>query len=238
MNLPKLSTPVYKTKLISTNKEVSYRPFLVKEEKILLTALQSEDIDIIIDNLLKIISNCVLSEENIKELPYFDVLYLFIQIRSKSLGEEIDIKVKDSDEKKTFVEKMNLEEIKVIKQKQNTNIKLDKKVGIILKYPTAYDHMHFYFTQKDKSKISLEETMNIVVNSIDKIYDEENTYSSSDYSKDELKEFIESINPKQFEPISEFFNNIPKIVFEKDYVSPYTGKIINVKIDNILDFLV
>jgi len=238
MNLPKLVTPVYKTKLISSNKEISYRPFLVKEEKILLTAIQSEDTTTIIDNLLQVISNCILTEENINELPYFDVLYLFIQIRSKSLGEEIDIKVKDIEQGKSFIEKMNLEEVKVIKEKQNTNIKLDKKIGLILKYPSAYDHMHFYFNQKNKSKINMDNVMDVVVNCIDKIYDEENSYASNDYSKEELKDFIENINPKQLEIISEFFNKMPKIIFEKEYTSPFTGKSIHVEIDNLLDFLI
>jgi len=132
MKLPKIEVPVYKTKLILNNKEVTYRPFLVKEEKILLTAIQTDESENIIENLIGVVQNCMITDIDVSELPYFDFIDLFIKIRSKSLGEIVQIKVKDNEVKKSFDSEMNLDEVKVIKKKKIENkIQINNEIGVI-----------------------------------------------------------------------------------------------------------
>ena len=238
MKLPKIEVPVYKTKLILNNKEVTYRPFLVKEEKILLTAIQTDESENIIENLIGVVQNCMITDIDVSELPYFDFIDLFIKIRSKSLGEIVQIKVKDNEVKKSFDSEMNLDEVKVIKKKKIENkIQINNEIGVILKYPNIKTHLKFYFQTK-KTKLTGDNLINIIVSSIEQIFDKENVYEAKNCSEQELVDFIESIPTSDISKISEFFDNMPKVIYEKEHMSPYTQKNIKVVVENILDFLI
>jgi len=238
MKLPKIQTPIYKTKLISGEQEIMFRPFLVKEEKILLTSMQAQDKDIVIENYIQVLKNCILSE-NIKvdNLSSFDAIYLFIELRKKSMGEIINISVKDSEVSKFFDVEMDLNEIKIIKNKEiNNKIKLNEEVGIILKYPTIKEALSLSLDKTEQ--INSNTITTTLIKCIDKIFDSENVYDPNTHSKEELLEFIDQLSPSMLKLISEFFDNIPKIVFEKEYVSPFTGKNVKVRIENFMDFLI
>jgi hypothetical protein len=238
MKLPKIEVPVYKTKLILNNKEVTYRPFLVKEEKILLTAIQTDESENIIENLIGVVQNCMITDIDVSELPYFDFIDLFIKIRSKSLGEIVQIKVKDNEVKKSFDSEMNLDEVKVIKKKKIENkIQINNEIGVILKYPNIRTHLKFYFQTK-KTKLTGDNLINIIVSSIEQIFDKENVYEAKNCSEQELVDFIESVPTSDISKISEFFDNMPKVIYEKEHMSPYTQKNIKVVVENILDFLI
>lgn len=238
MQLPKIQTPVYKTKLISNNKQIILRPFLVKEEKILLTSMQTQDKEVIIENYIQILKNCILTENiDIENMASFDAVYIFIELRKKSMGEIINISVKDTETQKYFDVEMDLNEVKIIKNKKiNEKIQLTEQIGIILKYPTI----------RQALDLSLEKTENldpnkitdILINCIDKIYDAETVYNIKDCTKEEIIEFIDQMSTSMVSSVSEFFINIPKVIFEKEYVSPFTGKMVKVRIENFMDFLI
>lgn len=238
MKLPTIQTPVYKTKLISNNKEILFRPFLVKEEKILLISSQSEDKELIIQNYIQILKNCILTENiDIEYLPSFDAINIFIELRKKSIGEIINISIKDPETEKYFDVEMDLNEIKIIKNKKiNNKIQLNEQIGVILKYPTIKEALHLSLEKIEN--ISPNTITDILINCMDKIYDAEKIYEIKDYSKEEILEFIEQMSATMINDISQFFINIPKIIFEKQYVSPYTQKNVKIKVENFIDFLI
>lgn len=238
MQLPKIQTPVYKTKLISNNKQIILRPFLVKEEKILLTSMQTQDKEVIIENYIQILKNCILTENiDIENMASFDAVYIFIELRKKSMGEIINISVKDTETQKYFDVEMDLNEVKIIKNKKiNEKIQLTEQIGIILKYPTIRQALDLSLQKTenlDPNKIT-----DILINCIDKIYDTEKVYNIQDYTKEEIIQFIDQMSTSMVSSVSEFFINIPKVIFEKEYVSPFTGKMVKVRIENFMDFLI
>jgi len=151
MKLPKIQTPIYKIKLISNEQEIIFRPFLVKEEKILLMAMQTDDKDVIIQNYIQVLKNCILTENiQVDSIPSFDAINLFIELRKKSMGEIVNISVKDPETKKYFDVEMNLNEIKILnKNKINNKIQLDENIGIILKYPTIKEALNLSLEKSD-----------------------------------------------------------------------------------------
>jgi hypothetical protein len=231
--LPTIATPTYETKLISSNKKVSFRPFLVKEEKILLIAMESEDqvqIAKAIHNLLK---NCILSEEiDVNNLASFDAEYLFLKIREKSLGEIINVNVTCPETNKKFDTEIDLSKIKVEKNtKHNNDIKVTEDVGMIMKYPT------FSISQQVAAeKSSTERVFKIIINCIEKIYDKDSTYDPNNFSHKELMDFIESFPQSAFEKINKFYESFPKIVYEDEVVSPFTSEKVKVRLENFMDF--
>lgn len=237
MQLPKIQTPIYTTNLISNDKEITFRPLLVKEEKILLTALQEENNKITVDNFIQVLKNCILTENiDVENMASFDAIYLFIKIREKSMGEIINISVRDNEAKKQFDAEMNLNNIKITKNKKiETKFDLSEDIGIILKYPNIKDVFNTAYTQ-DTVKTS--DIIQILVNCIDKIYDKNDVYEAKNYSKEELNEFIENLSPEMLKKITVFFNNIPKIIYQDEVESPYTKKKIKIVVENFIDFLI
>jgi hypothetical protein len=238
MKLPTIQTPVYKTKLISNNKQILLRPFLVKEEKILLTSMQTQDKETIIENYIQILKNCILTENiDIDNMPSFDAVYIFIELRKKSMGEIINISIKDTENGKYFDVEMDLNEVKIVKNKKiNEKIQLTEQIGIILKYPTIRQALDLSLEKTqdfDPNKIT-----DILINCIDKIYDTETVYNIQDYTKEEIVQFIDQMSPSMVASVSDFFANIPKVIFEKEYISPFTGKNVKVRIENFMDFLI
>lgn len=234
MPLPKIETPTYDLNLISNNKKIKYRPFLVKEEKILLMALESDDKKQIVNAIHEILQNCVLTENiKVENIPSFDVEYLFLKIREKSLGEGIDVRVTCPETNKLFDVKLDLSTLKIDKSKKIENtIKINEKVGMIMKYPT-FSLMQNLIEEKN----IVDRTFKIVINSIESVYDENSTYKIEDFTEKEVQEFIESLPQETFEKINIFYDSFPKLVFEELVTSPYTNKKVKVRLDEFMDFL-
>ena len=212
MALPKLNVPVYEAILPSTEKVIKYRPFLVKEEKLLFTAQESGG-DAVLPAVKQIIKNCVHGELDIDNMPLFDIEYLFLRLRAKSVGEEVTLGLKpwgcpqNNGELCEFTTEVsvNLEEIKCVKDKTHTSkIMLDDKIGIMMKYP-------------DISQINIKETendimgMKIIKNSINMIFTEEDTHERDSFTDKELDDFIDSLNTKQLDKIRNFFETMPTL---------------------------
>lgn len=233
MALPKLIVPNYELNLLSDDKAIEYRPFLVKEEKLLLMALESKNRKDITKCIYTILKNCILNKEiNVNELASFDIEYIFLKIREKSMGEVVTVVVQCPDTKKTFEVDLNLTEVKIEKSdKLNKNIQISEKMGLTLKYPTFEVMQEALDLNNNSDKIFY-----IITNGIDTIYDENTTYKTSDYTKQEIQEFLESLPQNVFTKISEFYDNFPKLVYEKFINSPFTGKQVKVRLDNFIDF--
>ena len=211
MALPKLNVPVYETILPSTEKVIKYRPFLVKEEKLLFTAQESGE-EAVLPAVKQIIKNCVQGELDVDNMPLFDIEYLFLRLRAKSVGEEITIGLKplgfpqNNGELCEFTTEVpiNLEEIKCVKDKTHTSkIMLDDKIGIMMKYP-------------DISQLILEGSenemgMRVIKKCIDMIFTEEETHERDSFTDKELDDFIDSLNTKQMDKIRNFFETMPTL---------------------------
>lgn len=207
--LPKIIAPKYTLILPSSKKKITYRPFVVKEEKILLTALQAEDQDQMILALKQIVSNCTEGQLDPDTTPLFDIEYLFVNIRAKSVGEILELQIKCQHCEHEMAHNINLAEVKVESPKKDaTKIQLTDMVGIVMKYPTldlieAVDDIN----EEDESDVQY----NAIAKCIDYIYDSDTAYYTKDQTKEEINDFIESLNKKQMESIREFFENIPKL---------------------------
>ena len=211
MALPKLNVPVYEAILPSTEKVIKYRPFLVKEEKLLLTAQESGE-DAVLPAVKQIIKNCVQGEVDVDNMPLFDIEYLFLRLRAKSVGEEVTLGLKpwgcpQNDGKLCNLSTevaINLEDVKVIKDEKHTSkIMLDDKIGIMMKYPDI--------SQVGIKGSDSEMGMKIMKNCIDMIFTKEETYEKDSFSGGELDEFIDSLNTKQMEKIRDFFHTMPTL---------------------------
>ena len=212
MALPKLNVPVYEAVLPSTEKVIKYRPFLVKEEKILLTALEADDSKALSGAVKQIVNNCVQGELDVDKSSTFDIEYLFLRLRAKSVGEKVTIGLKPYGcpknegklcENTTEVE-INLEEVKVNKGKASSSkIMLDDKIGIKMKYP---DINTINLTGASTADAA---GMNIIKDCVDMIYTEEETHERDSFTDEELDEFIDSLNSQQFKLIKDFFDNMP-----------------------------
>ena len=226
MSLPKLNVPVYETVLPSTEKVIKYRPFLVKEEKVLLTAMEDGKTETIMNAVKQVLKNCIQSKIDLDKLPTFDLEFLFLRLRAKSVGEEVTIGLKpwgcpqNNGElcDKTTEVKVNLEEVKVIKDEKHTSkIMLDDNVGIKMRYP-------------DISKINIdtgndmETGMKMIHQSIDMIFTSEETHERDTISETELDDFIDSLNTEQFGKIREFFDTMPQLKHTAKYTCSTCGE--------------
>lgn len=220
MMLPKLNTISYRLILPSNDKEIAYRPFTVEEEKILLTAQESTSPDDILNAMRQIITNCVQSDLDVMKLPTFDIEYFFMNIRAKSTGEEIELLVRHPTGLNTKGEPcehkekvtINVESIKVHKQgNHNNRFQLDDNVGVVMRYPTI-EALALNDVDDFNSFVK------IIANSIDMIYDNENTYNAEEASEEELIAFVMSMNQKQIAMIQEFFETMPVLKHEINYI--------------------
>ena len=211
MALPKLNVPVYEAVLPSTEKVIKYRPFLVKEEKILLTALEADDTKALSGAVKQIVNNCVQGELDVDKLPTFDIEYLFLRLRAKSVGEKVTVGLKPWGcpnnegklcENTTEIE-INLEEVKVDKKKApSPKIMLDDKIGIKMKYPNI-DTINLTGTTSEAAG------MDVIKGCVDMIFTEEDTHERDSFTDEELDEFIDSLNSQQFKLVKDFFDNMP-----------------------------
>ena len=212
MNLPIIQTPTYELKLISIEEPVEYRPFLVKEEKILLTAMEDNDPNEIIRAVKQILINCTITEVDVENLPTFDMEYLFLNIRSKSIGETSDIIITCTDCEENIPLTIELDDIHPTMDESHTpRIKLNDDLTIEMKYPTMENITEF------SQGTSSEQTFKMIEESIFAIYDSENVYYLEDFPKSERENFINSLTQDQFLSIADFFNTMPTLTKDIEY---------------------
>lgn len=215
MPLPKITAPTYELVLPSTDKKIKYRPFLVKEEKILILALETQDPKQITNAIKDVLKECIQTRGvKIEELPSFDIEYLFLNVRGKSVGEAIDLIVTCSDDGETQVPvKLFVDEIKVIKPEGHTQeIRLDGNIVIKMKYPSLEQFIEENFEfQGNRDTSAIERSFEIIASCIDTVFTEEEAWSAKDCTKKELMEFIEGMNSSQFKMIEKFFETMPKL---------------------------
>ncbi len=237
MPLPKISTPTYELELPSTGEAIQYRPFLVKEEKLLLLALESEDTKQITTAVKNVIKNCI-STKNIKveTLPTFDIEYLFLNIRAKSVSEEVEVNIICPDDEETTVSvTIPVDEINVIKSDQhNRTIKVDDNIMMQMKYPSLDQFIKNNFDLSGQN--SMEQSFELVTSCIDQIYTKEEVWNSSDLSKKELSDFLEQMNSSQFKQIEKFFETMPKLSHTIKVKNPKTGVESEVVLEGLSSF--
>ena len=223
MPLPKINTPTYELSLPSNGKKIKYRPFLVREEKILIMALETENQKQITDAVVEILDACIMTRGvKIQNLATFDIEYIFLNVRSKSVGETINVNIICPDDEKTSVEiPIDLESIKVKKDKSHTNIvKIDDNLSLKLKYPSMDQFIESNFESTDET---IKNTMKVITSSIDMIFSEEESWNASESTEKELEDFIEQLNSKQFQTIEKFFDTMPKLSHKVKVTNPKTN---------------
>ena len=236
MPLPKIATPSYELELPSTGKTISYRPFLVKEEKLLVIALESEDTKQITNAIKAVIKSCVLTKGiKVETLPTFDIEYLFLNIRGKSVGEDIDVNLICPDDNETEVSvSVNLDDIKVQKPEGHSNqIKLDNNLMMELKYPSLNEFIKNNFDPNDTSKNPMDQSFDLIGSCINKIYNQDEVWAAADCSKKEITDFLDSMNSSQFKEVEKFFETMPKLSHTLKVLNPKT----NVESDVVLEGL-
>lgn len=220
MALPKNSTPIYNLVVPSTNKKVKFRPFLVKEEKSLLLAQQSEDAEVMVNTLQEVIKGCIVDKVDVQSFAIFDLEYIFTQIRAKSVGEEVDLMFKCAhcdDENAKVKMTIDLTKIDIEKNPEHTNkIVLFDDVGIMLKYPTIN-----VIKKLDKLNTNdFDNIFDIVIECVDYIYDTSEIYYAKETPRKELEDFLNDLNSEQFSKIKQFFETMPKIKQDVKYTCP------------------
>tara|TARA_A100001515_G_scaffold50826_1_gene40070 strand:+ start:633 stop:1352 length:720 start_codon:yes stop_codon:yes gene_type:complete len=224
MPLPKVNTPTYELVLPSTNKKIKYRPFLVREEKILIMALETEDAKQITSSVVEILNACILTRGiKIEKLATFDIEYLFLNVRAKSVGESIDVNVTCPDDNKTTVEvKVDIDSIKIVKNKKHKDtIKLDDTLSLKMNYPSIEQFIENNFESSKESEVT--NTLDMIISCIDMIYNDEESWNAAETSKKDLEEFVEQLNTKQFRVIEGFFDTMPKLSHSIKVKNPKTN---------------
>ena len=237
MPLPKIAAPTYELELPSTGETIQYRPFLVKEEKLLVIALESEDTKQITTAIKTVIKNCILTKGiKVESLPTFDIEYLFLNIRGKSVGEELDVNIICPDDGRTEVSvTINLEDIEVQKNDEHEKkIKIDDSIMIEMKYPSLDQFIknNFDFNKKN----AMDQSFELIASCIGTIFTEEEAWSTADCSKKEITEFLESMNSSQFKGIEKFFETMPKLSHKIEVRNPKTKVESEVVLEGLASF--
>jgi hypothetical protein len=221
--LPKIDTPIYEVKLISTGKVVQFRPFLVKEQKLFLMNTENDDVESTIKVIRQVLKNCVLSDIDIDALPVFDLEYLFMHLRARSVSEVVNLKykcnntIKDDkggDKECGTVNELSFNVLEIqptINEKHTKKFQLTDKIGIVMKYPT------FEIMQKASGKEDSDIIMDLIYNSIEQVYDEDTVYHMKDSTRDEIIEFVDNLQQKDLENVRDFFDTMPKLQKKIDY---------------------
>jgi hypothetical protein len=243
--LPKIDVPIYELKLLSTGEKIKFRPFTVKEEKLFLMASESSDTKTIIDATKQVINNCVLSEINVDELPIFDIEQIFLQLRAKSIGEVVNLRYRcnnkifdqETKEEKSCNAVVEID-VKIddilpkTENKENKKIEITENMGVVLKYPNL--KVFENYDEEDETKTIME----TIVNCIDYVYDKENVYHAKDSTKEELIEFVESMQTKDLEKFKDFFDNVPKIQKNINFKCPKCNYTEEVLVEGLESFFV
>ena len=235
MALPKLTTPTYELEIPSTDAKIKYRPFLVKEEKILMMAMESKKNPDIVQAVKDIVSECTFNKIDLSDLPMFDVEYIFLQIRSKSVGEVSKLKLLCPDDGVTYADlELDLSEVKVQVGDDHTNkITLDNGMGMIMKYPTIDS-----FKDSGIQDINATNMLEVIGACIQQIYEEEGkkTYDPKDQTQKEVTDFIEQLTTKQFQNVQSFFDTMPKLKHTVKITNPKTKKESEIVLSGLNDF--
>ena len=237
MPLPKISTPTYELVLPSSNKKIKYRPFLVKEEKVLILAMESQDTSTVANAVKDVLASCILSRGiKVQKLSTFDIEYLFLNIRGKSVGEKIEVMVTCPDDGKTQVPtSINIDEIKVIvDEKHNKDIKLDDQYTLGMRYPSLDEFVKNNFATA--ADVSVDDTFDLISSCIDQVYSEEESWTAADCTKKELSQFVESLNSNQFKEIETFFETMPKLSHTVKVINPNTKKENEIVLEGLQNF--
>ena len=236
MPLPKISTPTYELVLPSSGRKIKYRPFLVKEEKILIIALESQDQKQIANSIKSILSNCILTRgTKVDKLSTFDIEYLFLNVRGKSVGEQIEVMVTCPDDEKTQVPmSINIDSIKVEKSKgHKTDIKLDEQYTLKMRYPSLNEFIKSNFSVEE---MKVDDTFDLIASCIDQIYSEEESWTQEDCTKKEMVDFLEQLNSSQFKEIETFFETMPKLSHKVKVKNPNTGVESEIVLEGLQNF--
>ena len=237
MPLPKISTPTYEMVLPSSNKKIKYRPFLVKEEKVLILAMESQDTATVANAVKDVLKNCILSRGiKVEKLSTFDIEYLFLNIRGKSVGEAIEVMVTCPDDGKTQVPtSINIDEIKVIiDDNHQRDIKLDDTYSLRMRYPSLDEFVKNNFATA--SDISVDDTFDLIASCVDQVYSEEESWAAADCTQKELTQFVESLNSNQFKEVEKFFDTMPKLSHTVRVINPNTKKENEVVLEGLQNF--
>jgi hypothetical protein len=237
MPLPKIATPTYELEIPSLKKKIRYRPFLVKEEKVLIIAMESEDAKQIANAVKTVISNCILTRGiKIDDLATFDIEYLFLNIRGKSVGEEVEVLITCPDDNETQVPTViNLDDIQIQTNPEHSkDIKLDDDLILRMKYPSMSEFIKNNFSVENV--MTVENTFDLIVSCIDQIYNKEESWVASDCSKEELKEFIDQLTSNQFKEVEKFFETMPKLSHTIAVKNPKTGVESEVVLEGLASF--
>lgn len=215
MGLPKISVPTFTITIPSTKQQKRFRPFLVKEEKILLTAQEAGDNSDILFSLKQIINNCCFDEIDIEELATFDLEYIFLKLRARSVNNVVKLKYKDMEDEKIYDFEINLDDIEIkFDETNNPKIKINDEVGLVLKYPSIK------VTEKMVNVTNQVDLLNkILIHTIDVIYDKDNVYPAKESTEQELIDFLENLDTKTFKKIEDFFTTMPKLYHELRYTN-------------------
>jgi len=241
MPLPKISTPTYELELPSNGKTIKYRPFLVKEEKILIIALESQDTKQITTAIKQVLKECILTKGvKVEELPTFDIEYVFLNVRGRSVGENIDLIVTcyDDEENTQVPVTVYVDEINVQKNPEHsTDIKLDTNLVMRMKYPSLDQFIKNNFDFSDaQSESNIEKSFDIISSCIDMVYSDEESWAAADCTKKELIDFIEQMNSQQFKKIEQFFDTMPKLSHTLKVKNPKTGVVNEVTLEGLTSF--
>ena len=239
MPLPTIETPTYELKLHSSNKKVRYRPFLVKEEKVLIIALESKDQMEITNAVKEVLKKCILTKGiDVDSLPTFDIEHLFLNIRAKSIGEDIKLVVTCPDDGETKVPvTIYVDEIKVTKPKGHTkDIKLDDKLTLRMKYPSLNQFIENNFNTEDEAETLVDKTFRVVADCMDTVFTGEDAWEAKDYTPQERLDFVEQLNSSQYKKVENFFSTMPKLSHTIEVVNPNTKEKGSIVLEGLADF--
>ena len=239
MPLPTLTTPTYELKLPSTGKKIKYRPFLVKEEKILIIALETRDQNEMTNAVKDVLKKCILTRGvKVDNLPTFDIEFIFLNIRAKSIGEDIKLTVTCPDDRETQVSTtIYVDEIQVVKPKDHTtDIILEKDLTLRMKYPSLNQFIESNFDVNDSSEDVVDKTFQVVADCIDTVFNKEESWDSTDYSPQERLDFIKQLSSKQYKEVERFFATMPKLSHTIEVVNPNTKKKSSIVLEGLADF--
>ena len=239
MPLPTIETPTYELKMPSSGKKIKYRPFLVKEEKILIIALESKNQNDITNAVKDVLKKCILTRGiKVDDLPTFDIEYIFLNIRAKSIGEDIRLTVTCPDDRETQVPvTIYVDEIKVIKPEEHTtDVVIDDKLTLRMKYPSLNQFVESNFEVDDDPEVLVNKTFKVVADCMDTVFTEEDAWEAKDYTSTERVKFVEQLNSKQYKKVENFFATMPKLSHTIEVVNPNTKKKSSIVLEGLADF--
>ena len=234
MALPKIAVPTYELEIPSSKEKITYRPFLVKEEKLLLLAMETEQEADMLNAIKQIINNCTFENVDVETLPIFDIEHIFLKIRAKSVGEVISLKLLCEDDGETYADiEIDLESVEVeFKEDHTTKIEITDEIGIVMSYPT-FEYLDFSVEESDINKL-----FDIIGSSIHQIFEGETVYERTDFNKKELKTFLESLTSEQFKKVQNFFETMPRLRHTIEIENPKTKVTNTVVLEGLNAFFV